>query len=74
MSILCSSLVGDEELGSVLLPSSLCSRDVRSACSQAVWKMGLLEYPYGRGINLAMLVDTLDALLQSCWNTTTLFL
>ena len=26
---------------------------------------GTLEYPYGRGINLAMLVDTLDVLLQS---------
>jgi catechol 2,3-dioxygenase-like lactoylglutathione lyase family enzyme len=30
-----------------------------------VWKTGTLEYPYGRGINLAMLVDTLDVLLQS---------
>jgi catechol 2,3-dioxygenase-like lactoylglutathione lyase family enzyme len=30
-----------------------------------VWKTGTLEYPFGRGINLAMLVDTLDALLQS---------
>jgi catechol 2,3-dioxygenase-like lactoylglutathione lyase family enzyme len=29
------------------------------------WKTGKLEYPYGRGINLAMLVDTLDVLLQS---------
>jgi catechol 2,3-dioxygenase-like lactoylglutathione lyase family enzyme len=29
------------------------------------WKTGELEYPYGRGINLAMLVDTLDVLLQS---------
>ena len=31
----------------------------------AAWKTGTLEYPYGRGINLAMLVDTLDNLLQS---------
>ena len=30
-----------------------------------VWETGTLEYPYGRGINLAMLVDTLDVLLQS---------
>jgi catechol 2,3-dioxygenase-like lactoylglutathione lyase family enzyme len=30
-----------------------------------VWKTGKLEYPYGRGINLAMLVDALDVLLQS---------
>ena len=29
------------------------------------WQTAKLEYPYGRGINLAMLVDTLDALLQS---------
>ena len=29
------------------------------------WKTGKLEYPFGRGINLAMLVDTLDVLLQS---------
>lgn len=28
------------------------------------WKTGKLENPYGRGINLAMLVDTLDVLLQ----------
>jgi catechol 2,3-dioxygenase-like lactoylglutathione lyase family enzyme len=31
----------------------------------SVWKTGALEHPYGRGINLAMLVDTLDVLLQS---------
>lgn len=31
----------------------------------ATWKTGMLEYPYGRGINLAMLVDNLDVLLQS---------
>ena len=31
----------------------------------SVWKTGKLEYPYGRGINLAMLVETLDLLLQS---------
>lgn len=31
----------------------------------AVWKTGELEYPFGRGINLAMLVDTLDVLLES---------
>ena len=31
----------------------------------AAWKTGTLEYPYGRGINLAMLVETLDVLLQS---------
>jgi catechol 2,3-dioxygenase-like lactoylglutathione lyase family enzyme len=30
-----------------------------------VWKTGKLEYPYGRGIHLAMLVDTLDVLLHS---------
>jgi catechol 2,3-dioxygenase-like lactoylglutathione lyase family enzyme len=30
-----------------------------------VWKTGKLEYPYGRGINLAMQVDTLGVLLQS---------
>jgi catechol 2,3-dioxygenase-like lactoylglutathione lyase family enzyme len=30
-----------------------------------VWKTGTLEYPYGRGINLAILVDALDVLLQS---------
>jgi catechol 2,3-dioxygenase-like lactoylglutathione lyase family enzyme len=29
------------------------------------WKTAKLEYPYGRGINLAMLVDTLDVLLLS---------
>jgi len=29
------------------------------------WQTGTLEYPYGRGIHLAMLVDTLDVLLQS---------
>lgn len=32
---------------------------------QATWKTGTLEYPYGRGIHLAMLVDRLDNLLQS---------
>jgi catechol 2,3-dioxygenase-like lactoylglutathione lyase family enzyme len=31
----------------------------------AAWKTGKLEYPYGRGINLAMLVTSLDILLQS---------
>ena len=31
----------------------------------STWKTGILEYPYGRGINLAMLVDGLDVLLQS---------
>src|SRR5213592_1169460 len=30
-----------------------------------VWQTGTLEHPYGRGIHLAMLVDTLDVLLQS---------
>ena len=35
------------------------------AQENSVWKTGTLEYPYGRGINLAMLVDTLDVLLQS---------
>ncbi|HEY6405956.1 MAG TPA: VOC family protein [Ktedonobacteraceae bacterium] len=29
------------------------------------WKTGKLEYPYGRGINLAMQVDTIESLLQS---------
>ena len=28
------------------------------------WKTGALEFPYGRGINLAMLVDKIDVLLQ----------
>jgi catechol 2,3-dioxygenase-like lactoylglutathione lyase family enzyme len=32
---------------------------------QTTWKTGTLEYPYGRGIHLAMLVDRLDNLLQS---------
>ncbi|HZS77108.1 MAG TPA: VOC family protein [Ktedonobacteraceae bacterium] len=32
---------------------------------QTTWKTGALEYPYGRGIHLAMLVDRLDNLLQS---------
>ena len=31
----------------------------------ATWRTGALEYPYGRGINLAMLVDNLDVLMQS---------
>lgn len=30
-----------------------------------VWKTGTLEFPYGRGIHLAMLVSTIDVLLQS---------
>lgn len=30
-----------------------------------VWQTGPLEYPYGGGIHLAMLVGTLDVLLQS---------
>ncbi len=29
------------------------------------WQTGRLEYPYGRGINLAMLVEDIDVLLQS---------
>jgi catechol 2,3-dioxygenase-like lactoylglutathione lyase family enzyme len=29
------------------------------------WQTAKLEYPYGRGINLAMLVNTLDVFLQS---------
>ena len=35
------------------------------AQEHAAWNTGKLEYPYGRGINLAMLVGTLDVLLQS---------
>jgi len=31
----------------------------------ATWRTGTLEHPYGRGINLAMLVDMLDVLLHS---------
>ena len=31
----------------------------------STWKTGMPEYPYGRGINLAMLVENLDVLLQS---------
>src|SRR6266516_881054 len=29
------------------------------------WQTGRLEYPYGRGINLAMLVEDIDVRLQS---------
>ena len=29
------------------------------------WKTGMLEYPYGRGINFQMLVTTIDDMLQS---------
>src|SRR5947209_19013323 len=35
------------------------------AQEQAVWRTGKLEYPYGRGIHLAMPVDTLDIDSQS---------
>jgi catechol 2,3-dioxygenase-like lactoylglutathione lyase family enzyme len=35
------------------------------AQENGVWKTGALEYPYGGGIHLAMLVETLDVLLQS---------
>ena len=31
----------------------------------STWQTGTLVYPYGRGIHLAMLVDTLDVLLHS---------
>ena len=31
----------------------------------STWRTGALEYPYGRGINFAMLVDRIDVLLQS---------
>ena len=31
----------------------------------STWRTGVLEYPYGRGIHLAMLVDKIDVLLQS---------
>jgi catechol 2,3-dioxygenase-like lactoylglutathione lyase family enzyme len=31
----------------------------------ALWRTGTLEYPYGRGIHLAMQVDPLDSLLHS---------
>ncbi len=29
------------------------------------WQTGRIEYPYGRGINLAMLVEDIDVLLHS---------
>lgn len=35
------------------------------AQEHTVWKTGKLEHPYGRGINLAMLVDNVDPILQS---------
>jgi len=34
----------------------------------STWRTGVLEYPYGRGINFAMLIDTIDVLVQSLQN------
>ncbi|WP_232699498.1 VOC family protein [Brevibacillus daliensis] len=32
------------------------------------WNTGALEYPYGRGINLAFQIDNLDSIIQSLSN------
>jgi catechol 2,3-dioxygenase-like lactoylglutathione lyase family enzyme len=33
--------------------------------ANTVWQTGMLEYPYGRGMNLQIEVDAIDPLLQS---------